>query len=165
MRETQSVQTFFELAEEVTRDAGFLMMTYGSILDMEDCYVAHSQGNMAGALFALGRNKINIRDSKIYDNISNKAGTITIEGATECNIHDTELQLNRGGPDLRVLNSNITLHNILFGKNYDASFIRATNTNILVEDSRFVKGGNNNTLGGAIYCDCNNATIINNKFQ
>lgn len=85
------------------------MMTYESTLDARDCLVAHSQGGMAAALFALGRNNIAIQNSQFYDNESKSAGTITIVGALSVNITDTEFQLNRGGPDIQVINTNLTV--------------------------------------------------------
>ena len=68
MKDVQSVQTFLEESEDVTRDAGFIMLTYGSTLDMDDCLVAHTQGGMAAAIFAIGHSKIKIHDSQFYDN-------------------------------------------------------------------------------------------------
>ena len=52
----------------------------------------------------------------------------------------------------------------LFAKNYDNSFIHAQNAIVNLTDNDFIKGGNYDTLGGAIFCDGEVANILFNKF-
>lgn len=70
---------------------------------------------------------------------------------------------NSGGSNIMVTGSNLTLRDSSLTNNNN-TLLNAIKSNVDVSGTTFTNGGSFQSLGGAIYCDCNNIQIIQSTF-
>eukprot|EP00347_Sterkiella_histriomuscorum_P022241 403331176 len=145
-------------------DAGFFSLNFQSQLDITNSLFQNCRGAQGSVIYATGYSSVTVDGNTTLKNCASLQGSsLYFTMTNKVRILNTNFNNNTQN-DIILENADAEINNCTFSIGYQ-QFIKASEANVIVRDSLFQNGINQDSNGKGIYCSCQNLTIINTTFK